>query len=320
MTLDQVFFADTRLRPIWRFFVSIVLLFVTYMAAGMAVGMFFRAFHVRPQPMAAFFWVTLALLPAILAAFKLLTAVFDRRPLGSVGLAFHHGWGRELGHGLAVGAAMLGVAVALEWAGGLFQFSHASQPVMKAAAFTGMLFLVAAINEEATFRGYPFQRLVESITPVGAIAVTSALFGFLHLGNPHHTWISTINTMLVGVPLAIAYLRTRSLWMPVGMHFIWNFLMGFVLGLPVSGITIPISVLQARVHGSGWMTGAEYGPEGGLLATGAIVLATVYVSFSKCIYVSEEMKALVEGPLTLPGPEPLITISLGNPTEESGRD
>jgi uncharacterized protein len=320
MNPEPLFFADGRLRSIWRFFVSIVLLFVAYVAAGVVVGAIFRSLHFRPPAMVAFFFVTLAVLPAILAAFKLLTAVFDRRPLGSVGLAFHPRWGRELLHGVAVGVVMLGVAVALEWAGGFVQFSHPSQNVMQAGAFMLVLFAVAAINEEATFRGYPFQRLVESITPVGAIAVSAALFGLLHLGNPHHTWISTINTMLVGIPFAIAYLRTRSLWMPVGMHFIWNFLMGFVLGLPVSGLTIPSTVLVAVVHGPAWLTGAEYGPEGGVLATAAIIMATVYLSFSKSIYTTEEMQALVDNRVTPAGPEQPISLWAENSAEDQERD
>ena len=175
---------------------------------------------------------------------------------------------------------------------------------------------MAAINEEATFRGYPFQRLVESISPVGAIAITSALFGFMHLGNPHHTWISTINTMLVGIPFAIAYLRTRSLWMPVGMHFIWNFLMGYLLGLPVSGIIVTHSVFEARVQGPAWVTGAAYGPEGGVLATVVIVIATVYLSFSKSIYTTEDMKALVHDPVPPHGTDQPITILAANPKED----
>ena len=180
--------------------------------------------------------------------------------------------------------------------------------MLRAGSFSFALFAVAAANEEAVFRGYPFQRLVESITPVGAIAVTSALFGLAHLANPHRTWISTLNTALVGIPFAVAYLRTRCLWMPIGMHFIWNFLQGFFLGLPVSGLTVPASVLTARVRGPIWLTGGEYGPEGGLLALGPILVVTAYLSFTKSIYTSEEMKALVFAPVTSRWPDPPITI------------
>ena len=69
--------------------------------------------------------------------------------------------------------------------------------------------------------------------------------------------------MLVGVPLSVAYLRTRALWMPVGIHFAWNYVQGFIFGLPVSGFRLPTSVLTARVHGAAWLTGSAYGPEGG---------------------------------------------------------
>lgn len=319
MNTGRIFIVDGRLRPIWRFFLAVVLLFAALVVSGATVGLVYRLLRVRPQPMAALFWGSLVALAAILAAYKLLTAVFERRPLGSVGLAFHDRWWTELGHGLAVGAVMILLVAVLERAGGFVQFSYAPQPLLRAASFSFVVLAVAAINEEAIFRGYPFQRLVESITPIGAIAVTSALFGLLHLGNPHHTWISTTNTMLVGIPLAIAYLRTRSLWMPIGMHFIWNFLMGFLLGLPVSGITFPVSVLQARVHGAAWLTGAEYGPEGGLLATGVIVAATLYLWLAKRIYTSEEMKALVIDPVPSKGPDRPVTILAPASPEESNR-
>jgi hypothetical protein len=320
MNSDRIFIVDGRLRPIWRFLLALVLLFAALSVCGVTVGLAFQLLRVRPEPMAALFWGGLVTLAAILAAFKLLTAVFERRPLGSVGLAFHPRWWRELGYGLAVGAVMILAVVMLERAAGFAQFTFTPHPMLRAGAFSFLLLAVAATNEEAIFRGYLFQRLVESITPLGAIAVSSALFGLGHLANPHHTWISTINTMLVGIPFAITYLRTRSLWMPIGMHFIWNFLLGFFLGLPVSGLMFRASVLQARVHGAAWLTGAEYGPEGGLLATGVIVAATLYLSLSKRIYMSEEMKALVFAPVESSWPDPPITIFPGPPEGEAKRD
>jgi len=314
--VHRVFIVDGRLRPLWRFFLAVVLLLAAYLVAGEAVGVAYLALGHPPGRVAAFFWGALSTLLAVLAAFKLLTAVFERRPLGSVGLAFHGRWWRELGHGVAIGAVMISIVAGLEWAGGLAQFSFAPQPLLRAAGLTFLLLLLAAINEEATFRGYPFQRLVESITPVGAIGVTSALFGLMHLGNPHHTWFSTANTMLVGIPLAVAYLRTRSLWMPIGIHFIWNFLMGFLLGLPVSGLTFPVSVITARVRGAAWLTGAEYGPEGGGLATVVIVAATFYLVFSKWIYMTEEMRTLVFDPVPAGEPEQPITLFAADSTKE----
>ena len=102
-----------------------------------------------------------------------------------------------------------------------------------------LLLLSGALLEEAMFRGYPFQRLVEAVGPVWAVVALSALFGAAHLGNPNASGVLSwafLNTIAIGVLLALAYLRTRTLWLPFGIHFGWNFALGFVFGLPVSGM------------------------------------------------------------------------------------
>ena len=315
-----IFIDDDRLRPIWRFFLSVVLLYAAFVLTGEIVGTVFLICKVYPRELVVAFWQHLVGLVAVIAAYKLMTAVYERRPLGSVGLAFHPRWWRELGRGLVVGAAMLFLAIVLEWGCGFAHFTFTPHAMLRGGSFSFILFALAATFEEAVFRGYPFQRLAESITPVGAIAVTSVFFGLAHFGNPHRSWISTFNTALVGIPFCIAYLRTRSLWMPIGMHFIWNFLLGFFLGLPVSGLTISASVLTAGVQGPIWLTGGQYGPEGSLLAMGAILIVTVYLSFTRSIYTSEEMKVLVFAPVTTRWPEPLITVFSAPPEEEAKRD
>jgi hypothetical protein len=243
-----------------------------------------------------------------------MTAVFDRKPLGSVGLAFHGRWGRELVLGLGLGAAMILAVALLERVVGLGSFAWiglSSSSALGKVAYYGAFLVLAAVNEELLFRGYPFQRLVESIGSVGAVALSSVMFGLGHLANPGHTWISTANTALVGIPLAVAYLRTRALWMPLAMHFIWNFIEGIVLGLPVSGYYFP-GLFKPWVSGVVWLTGAAYGPEGGLLATGIIVAATAYLLLSKRIHISEEMRALVFGPASCkPAPQ---NVELFSPT------
>ena len=318
--MNSVFVDDDRLRPIWRFFLSVVLIFAAFVVAAAIVGAVLLGAQVHPSLYVALFWQSIATLGAVVASYKLMTMVFDGRPLGSVGLALHPRWWRDLGRGLVVGAAMLFSATLLEWGCGFAHFTYSPHSMMRAGSFSFVMFAVAAANEEVIFRGYPFQRLVESITPVGAIVATSALFGLAHLSNPHRTWVSTLNTGLIGVPFAVAYLRTRSLWMPIGMHFIWNYLLGFLLGLPVSGLTVPASVLTARVRGPIWLTGGDYGPEGGLLVTGVTLLVTVYVSFTKSIYTSDKMKALVFGPVTSPSPDPPITILSAHLQEEPKKD
>jgi hypothetical protein len=136
-----------------------------------------------------------------------------------------------------------------------------------------VLLLGGAMLEELLFRGYPFQRLIEAIGVPGAIVVLSVFFGAVHLGNPNAgglwSW-GFFNTLAVGIMFALAYLRTRALWFPFGIHFGWNFFLGVVYGLPVSGIKDFSVLIRANAHGPRLLTGGAYGIEGSL--TGSIVI------------------------------------------------
>ncbi|HLY59762.1 MAG TPA: type II CAAX endopeptidase family protein [Terriglobia bacterium] len=282
-----------HLRPIWRFFISAAMIVFVHLAVGIILGLSSGVFGWEPQPI--MLWGSSLILLALLAIFKLLTAAFENKPLASIGLAFHCRWKTELGIGLFLGAASILAVAALDAALGLTRFSAnpiSGRHLLAGAAYSCVLFSIAAAGEEITFRGYPFQRLIESVGPAWAVAILSVAFGLMHLGNPSHTWLSTLNTALIGIPLALAYLRTRALWLPLGIHFAWNFVLGFGLGLPVSGIQFSNTLLRADVHGIVPMTGGNYGPEGSWLTTGVVVLITLYVLFSKGIYITPEMRAL----------------------------
>ena len=305
MIAENVFLKSGQVRPVWRFFLSVVLVFFTVVAVGLVLGLILGALDYHPSRILLLSYSSLLLFPALLGLFKYLTASLEKKPAGSTGLAFLSGWKTELGLGLMAGTAMILAVGGVEISLGLVEFSRAGGPAERTATWGVSLFVVlaaAAANEEMIFRGYPFQRLVDAVGPVPAVAFTSVLFGLVHLSNPSVTWISTLNTMLVGVPFAVAYLRTRTLWLPIGMHFAWNFIQGFALGLPVSGIVVPESLLRADPRGAVWLTGGAYGPEGGLLATGTIFAVTAYLLFSKSIYIREDTKKLVFG--VVPSPEP----------------
>ncbi len=121
---------------------------------------------------------------------------------------------------------------------------------------------VAAIAEEVVFRGYPYRRLIEAIGPTAATIALSLLFGIAHIFNPGATWTSTLVTMLAGLLLSLAWLRTHGLWLGWGFHFAWNASIGILFGLPISGITDFASIVQTHTYGHRWLTGGDYGPEG----------------------------------------------------------
>jgi uncharacterized protein len=136
---------------------------------------------------------------------------------------------------------------------------------------------IAALAEEIAFRGYPYRRLIEAIGPVTATIVMSLFFGLGHTLNPGATWTGVLVTMLAGLLLSVAWLRTHGLWLPWGLHFAWNASLGILFGLPISGISDFASVVHTRAFGPLWLTGGKYGPEGAQFTTIALLLGIVVV-------------------------------------------
>ncbi len=102
----------------------------------------------------------------------------------------------------------------------------------------------------------------------------------LRIWNNDASLISVLVTMLAGVLLSVAYLRTRALWLAFGFHLAWNLTMGAIFGLPVSGFTDFSTIIQTNTAGPHWLTGGAYGPEAGLftfivLIAGIVVLVRV---------------------------------------------
>ena len=272
--------ADGRVRPAWR-----ALVFVFGYGALVALG-FAGVIHFVGEewPRADFEVGLLAngfigLAAGCLASWVFIRA-FDRRSFRTLGLWFYAGWGRELALGLLAGAGLLTLVVAPLVLAGRIEFTGAKldlRTALRALAWALFLLVPNAANEEVLFRGYPFQRLVEAWGPVAPVLGLSALFGVAHLSNPAHTWLSTANTALVGIFLALMYLKTRGLWLPIGFHFAWNFAIGFGYSLPVSGIVLGAQPWATALGGPLWLTGGNYGPEGSVLTTGVFVVATLWL-------------------------------------------
>ena len=92
---------------------------------------------------------------------------------------------------------------------------------------------------------------------------------------------SIANTVLIGVLLSVAYLRTRALWLPWGIHFGWNLTLGLLLGLPLSGFRNYNLLRYTEAYGPTWVTGGKYGVEASMTGSAAIVLGLI-VGFAVC--------------------------------------
>ena len=221
---------------------------------------------------------------------------FERMRLAALGLAFHDGWWRDVLKGFGVSASMIAAIVGLQTlAGGTRVKINPvlwDEPVTVVAQLIAalLLLIVAAAFEELAYRGYAFQTLLRDAPAVVPIVLLSLLFGLGHWNNPSRTFFSTANTVLAGIWLSAAYLRTRSLWFPIALHTGWNWVMGAVFGVPVSGLLIPRQPLLLSTSGDPlWLTGGSYGCEGGAAATLVFLLGTILIWRARWLDVSPQM-------------------------------
>lgn len=276
MISSRYYLADGRIRPVWRFLASILVYFAADFAS-VGLSMFFAGKDMRllvaiSRPLR---------MVLLLLGYAWMLRVLDRvprRPLAAMGLPAGRRAIADTIFGLLLGTAMVFVTVAIiGWKGDLD--IRADAHGLKTGTLLVEVLLVlstAAMAEEIAFRGYPFQRLVEATGPGGAIALMSAMFGAFHLNNPNASTVGVLNTMLIGIMFSVAYLRARTLWLPWGMHWAWNAVLGAGIGLPVSGFDMSIGI-RAKATGPVWLTGGSYGPEASVACTAAVVVALVVV-------------------------------------------
>ncbi|HSG08220.1 MAG TPA: type II CAAX endopeptidase family protein [Longimicrobiales bacterium] len=195
----------------------------------------------------------------------------DGRRVGSLGFHLARSVPWEVTRGLGLGVALATVVVGgISLLGGVrWSVDDGSMLAWLSGALGAAAFLaLPAAAEEALLRGYPLQALTEAWGGPWALVMTSVVFGAMHLGNPGATALGTTNTMAAGLFLGVLYLRTGSLWWTTGAHLGWNWGLGFLADLPVSGLVIADApLLDARSAGPGWLGGGAFGPEGSVVAT-----------------------------------------------------
>ncbi len=209
--------------------------------------------------------------------------LLEELPVRALGCSPHPGWLKNCALGSALGAASLFLAAGLATLtrGIHFRFDLAGARLIgQTLAVSLIVFVFAAAAEEILFRGYPLQTLTRARLAWLGILLTSVPFAFAHLGNPNVVpGFTFVNTALAGIWLGVAYVRTRSLWLPLGLHWSWNWVQASLLGMPVSGIErlAPAPLLRAMNLGPDWLTGGAYGIEGGAACTVALLVSIVVI-------------------------------------------
>lgn len=229
-------------------------------------------------------WLTLVVL--------LLVRIVDRRHLHDIGLGVDRRWMYDAAFGLVLGGLLAGSVVGVALVAGLATVEATfvtregdllggfSLPV--ALALAVVFFCLVGVLEELLFRGYLLVNTAEGASGLlgnrtavlFALAVSSALFGGVHALNPGASLLSTVTIFLFGILLGVSYVFTDRLAIAIGVHITWNFTLGSVFGLPVSGLSTASALAVVEFEGATLMTGGEFGPEGGLLVLSTLAVGT----------------------------------------------
>ena len=221
------------------------------------------------------------LVPALLVGW-LCNRAFEKLNFASLGASLTQGWLKHFAIGLAIGSLTLCLAIAIAVLFGGLSFAADAldwSSIVRTLLLSFLIFSVSAAGEEAVFRGYPMQTFIHSNLKWFGVLFMAVIFATTHVDNPRADTLSWINTFLAGIWFAVGYLKTRDLWLPFGMHLMWNWMQGAFFGIEVSGLTDITSapLLKEIDRGPAWLTGEAYGIEAGVACTAALIVSTIVI-------------------------------------------
>jgi membrane protease YdiL (CAAX protease family) len=270
--------SETRLRTPWRILAQSVLFFfllICFLLPFLSnFGQLFTGKGLLISQVAEFFAVTLSVFGA--------RRWIDRRSVESLGFKLDRFMLVDLLSGIGISSIMIGMIYLVEVSLGWLKFnrfvwqSDSLIQVITQVAVYLITFILVGWNEEVWVRGYLLQNLAHGINLLWAVILSSIIFGALHGVNPHANLISFFGVVFAGLFLTTGYLRTRQLWLPIGLHIGWNFFEGVVFGFPVSG-TETYSLIISTVNGPDIWTGGLFGPEAGLIVIPILIVGLFLV-------------------------------------------
>ena len=215
----------------------------------------------------------------ILLLFIFWVKVIEKNPLSSLGFVKRK-WLKYLGWGILLSLLQMGVIALVYQVGGIgtFELNELSlEPILFILGLFPFWLLQGGTEEVAT-RGWLLTRIAARTNLPLAIAISSSLFGFLHLGNSGVTFLSVVNIVLDGVLAGLLLIYTDSIWLVVAQHGTWNYVQGNLLGFQVSGTGADASIFSFTMgSGPDWLTGGAFGAEGSIITTLVLLLSLVIV-------------------------------------------
>jgi len=219
---------------------------------------------------------------AILLATYVARRLLDRRSFASLGFTLGPNMVKDLAIGFWIPGLLMGLIFITELFLGWLSIDSFAWETMALESWLGillqglLLFTLVGISEELLSRGYQLQNITEGLNLTWGVLISSSVFAVLHLANPNSSLFSSLGIFAAGVFLAYGWIRTRKLWLPIGLHLGWNLFEGTIFGFPVSGLRIE-SLIKQTSSGPMLITGGGFGPEAGLIVLPAMLLGALII-------------------------------------------
>lgn len=228
--------------------------------------------------------VSIGLQAVIVLIASLSGQLMRRKPLAEMFGSFNWRWLKELCVGGLIGSALMLIPALIL---GIFGWVHWQWNPEGVSTLSSNLLLFAgvAIVEELLFRGFVFQRLIAGLGQWAAQLIIAAFFLLTHLSNPGMTGtvklMAGMNIFLASILLGLTFIQTKSLAMPLGLHFMANFMQGSVLGFGVSGSEQSGLLIPVFGEIPAWLTGGQFGLEASLPGLICVVVTLLILYMRK---------------------------------------
>lgn len=211
----------------------------------------------------------------VLALYAVLCRLIERRRITELS---RHTMAAATGKGLATGFLLMTAAVAIMYIGGGYRITSATPSF---GLFWIFLYcLLTAVAEECVFRGTIYRITERSLGTTAAMAISALIFGGAHILNPNASlWTSAAIAIEAGILFGAVFAHCGNLWVPIGIHWAWNFTEGRIWGLPVSGDLKATSLFHAETSGPELLTGGAFGPEASLTVVVLCSLLSAYLIY-----------------------------------------
>ncbi len=236
-----------------------------------------------------------ALFALIILFIFLWVKLYEGRPFYTIGFTKHNA-ARKYLFGFLTGVVMNAFIVGVLALNGCIEVGAVNSASTGIGALGGVIvflfaYIIQGASEEILTRGWMFQVIGARYKPWIGFLISSVLFSLLHMGNNGANIFAAVNIFLIAVLFSLFVMKDKSIWGACGLHSAWNWTLGNVFGLSVSGTGEKSTLFDLNTTGNELISGGAFGPEASVILTGVLVLIIFFIS--RKIFINNRTKKYI---------------------------